>query len=681
MKTIKKTTMALGIICLFFAIFSTALPFTLSLSEGLRIQEASAEQPGFYGDSTRNDFGANIPVYNNPSLGVMGNAAPVNALSPDARIADTNAALNAGGGGGTTTQEPGTCPMLDMVCHAGNFLAKLFLSLGGFILWFGGLLLDLSVKELILNMGYWINEGGIGLAIDHIWSVVRDVVNLMFIFGFVYIGIATILGIGPSWQKFLAQLVIAALLVNFSLFFVKIVIDVANVAALEVYELMGVQEGGIATAFVSQVGLTGFFWPDVRADTLARLSAPGSEPVFYIMLFFFLVVTGVTLAVAAIMIIVRFVALIFIMIGSPLFFVSILFPKTSSMTKITIPMVLSYAFYPAVLLFMLYISLQIMGTKMFSGASTDALVNVFNGAVPSDPNAFTVILQFFVAIALVIMSLRVAKSFSMVGAKTIVGAAEGAMKNVAGAAPKFVIGGAARRAAAGIDDMRRSDNGWARGASLGLRAIGVGAAAGAVSKSKFGTSSSRADDHKTEEGVNRARARAAKITNIEQTIEEGGTNVRATVRGASTEQLVEMLKKHKSGAIHDALIANMSAEQLGNVMKAKDEELDDAAKAGIGAKRKEMLTRSFNGGAGAQAVFAGLQPKDIAKLPREILTNAASVPFLTAAALKAIADADSLSDPADRLTVRNAVIAAHPTVGTTVHPAVLWLQSPGGAIF
>ena len=61
------------------------------------------------------------------------------------------------------------------------------------------------------------------------WAVVRDLSNIFFILILLYIAIQTILGIGHETKKMIAKVVIIALLINFSMFFTKVVIDSSNI--------------------------------------------------------------------------------------------------------------------------------------------------------------------------------------------------------------------------------------------------------------------------------------------------------------------------------------------------------------------------------------------------------------------------------------------------------------------
>jgi hypothetical protein len=64
------------------------------------------------------------------------------------------------------------------------------------------------------------------------WGIVRDICNVFFILALLYVAIKTILGLNVSDnKKLIAYIVIIALLINFSLFATKVVIDMSNVLA------------------------------------------------------------------------------------------------------------------------------------------------------------------------------------------------------------------------------------------------------------------------------------------------------------------------------------------------------------------------------------------------------------------------------------------------------------------
>ena len=93
--------------------------------------------------------------------------------------------------------------------------------------WLFDITLAFTLSTKILNLGFAKNG----------WVVTRDLANMFFIFILLYIAIATILEIAAYNAKaLLARLIIVALLLNFSLFFTRVIIDASNILALAFYD-------------------------------------------------------------------------------------------------------------------------------------------------------------------------------------------------------------------------------------------------------------------------------------------------------------------------------------------------------------------------------------------------------------------------------------------------------------
>src|SRR3990170_2344816 len=98
---------------------------------------------------------------------------------------------------------------------------------------FFNVIISLTLSSLLYTSSPFISEA---------WGIVRDLSNLFFILILLYIAIRTILGIGGSdVKKMIVQVIIMALLINFSMFFSKIIIDSANILALVFYNKINVE--------------------------------------------------------------------------------------------------------------------------------------------------------------------------------------------------------------------------------------------------------------------------------------------------------------------------------------------------------------------------------------------------------------------------------------------------------
>ena len=87
------------------------------------------------------------------------------------------------------------------------------------------------------------------------WGLMRDITNMVFIFAMLYIAIATILqlGAGRNTKALIMNIVLVALFVNFSLFLAQVVIDGANLLAIEFYSALsgGANGQGLAAIFLA----------------------------------------------------------------------------------------------------------------------------------------------------------------------------------------------------------------------------------------------------------------------------------------------------------------------------------------------------------------------------------------------------------------------------------------------
>src|SRR6185312_266176 len=104
-----------------------------------------------------------------------------------------------------------------------NGIAATLLTITSWVTMLGGLILNYAINYTVVNMAKNFATQGIGSAINTTWTAVRDLVNMSFIFFLLYTAIMTIFGKG-DYKKTVVNMVIAAILINFSLFFTKIII-------------------------------------------------------------------------------------------------------------------------------------------------------------------------------------------------------------------------------------------------------------------------------------------------------------------------------------------------------------------------------------------------------------------------------------------------------------------------
>ncbi|MEK7535501.1 MAG: hypothetical protein AAB590_00585 [Patescibacteria group bacterium] len=92
-------------------------------------------------------------------------------------------------------------------------------------------LFDYTLQISIVQFGALVNKGFVVEG----WRIIRDICNMGFIFILLWIAIKTILGLGSNTKNAIINVIIAALLINFSFSIGKVVIDAGNVLALTFY--------------------------------------------------------------------------------------------------------------------------------------------------------------------------------------------------------------------------------------------------------------------------------------------------------------------------------------------------------------------------------------------------------------------------------------------------------------
>jgi len=355
------------------------------------------------------------------------------------------------------------------------------LTISGWFLWLAGVAFNEALDITVLRMSELIPTGGIEIA----WAVIRDVMNMAFIFILLYISITTILRIGGNTRDWIVRLIIAGLLINFSLFFTRVVIDASNILANEFYKGITTSgAGGIAGAFMEPLRLTTLY--DVSAGPTGTVASTdfgdtGKLLVVGVAGSAFLLITAFTFFAGALLLIIRLVMLILLMVLSPLPFVAWIVPGTAKYAKQWWDTLLNQAFFAPLFIAMLFIVVKILNAS--SGALVPGSGESLSGAIFGDAGAIGTVLNFVIIISLVIASLIIAKQMASTGAK---GAVDFATKT-AGAA---TFGGAAflGRETVGRVGQAVAESKWAnrlasRGGALGFAGAGVVGAGNKLGKS------------------------------------------------------------------------------------------------------------------------------------------------------------------------------------------------------
>ncbi len=373
---------------------------------------------------------------------------------------------------------------------------NLLTTIGAMFAWIGGFLLDVSISVFVANMAGAASYMGLTSVVVALWEVIRDAVNLLFIFSLIWIGFQTILGTGgANTKKWVANLVIAALLINFSLYITQVVIDFSNVTAFQISKMMqtearpdkilGIEVNKISSGFVAKTNLQNF--PKTSQESLTNLMGPNSgfdgfvaalAMGFVVMLM--LIIMGFVFAAGAVILFTRFIVLTFLMVFSPLLFMSWIFPALGGYGSRVSKMLISQAIVGPIFIFMLYFSYRAL--EGFSRLGADG----------KEYTITNILVYFIVVIGFVCLSLVAAKSFGAYGAGQAVSMGKSVGKwarlragNAAGSAVfgssaalmRSTIGNRAQRAAESGQLLDRAKNGgiggWAARRQLSaLKTVG-----------------------------------------------------------------------------------------------------------------------------------------------------------------------------------------------------------------
>jgi hypothetical protein len=345
--------------------------------------------------------------------------------------------VNANGTEETEEPAPNNTGENDLVYAILALIAWGILKFLAFMMGIAGVLLNFAVNVFILDFGkYFAATSGVLLA----WGILRDLANIILVFGFVYIGISSILGLATyTIEKTLPKLLIFAVLLNFSFFITATVIDATNAVSASLYSqaipansrCADVANSNIetilATGCADTVGISGSvlqasglqsifaFDNDVRSGIDEELTSL-EELILYLLLSLFLIVSTFVFASTAIMLLTRAVVLLLVLILSPIGFIAMAIPflkkQGESWWKALIDNVL---FAPVVLLLILASIKVAQGISGNNSSIIQAILDGINSTNGGITTSIGMIAVFLVVTGLMYAAIVVAKQFSSFG--------------------------------------------------------------------------------------------------------------------------------------------------------------------------------------------------------------------------------------------------------------------------
>ncbi len=300
-------------------------------------------------------------------------------------------------------------------------------------------ILNYVIMELVVGMGVLVgNMPGVA----HAWEMLRDLTNVFLVFITVYIGISIIVGASNFGSKqMLGRIILAALLVNFSITVAKLVIDVSNVTAITAYDMILKQNADdfkttvVRPGECAQVsekaydpaentcittGLAGVFWSRLQmtkifnvADFQAQDGKKADDALIWVGLLgaIMFIIMAFVFGAMAFMLIGRFLILVMLIIFSPLAFVSLI-TGISGKGRVWWTMLINQSIVAPVMFIMLWITYGLLDGfsnrfELKGGIAKSAM---------ADMGAMGIVTYFMIICGSLIMSLIVAKELGAYGA-------------------------------------------------------------------------------------------------------------------------------------------------------------------------------------------------------------------------------------------------------------------------
>lgn len=506
-----------------------------------------------------------------------------------------------------------------------------FLKLVAFLLWLAAWFFNFTLGYS-LNIGNFLKDVPI---VNIGWKIARDVANICFIFILLYIAINTILQTkSADTKKLLIRVIIVAILLNFSLFFAKVVIDTSNILALQFYGKMGGtnvttlssfatsnRDQGIAQQFVKGLGVLSLYQsgddgnvaPITQGANLLAITAGGAV---------LLLVTAFVFIAGAILFIIRTIVLIFLMILAPLAFLSMILPKTEQYWNQWLSALINQSFFATIYMALLYIVIAIVKGD-YPGAQNTAIGDIaktttgegrsLGSLLMGSPDSIGVLYTFVILIGLMLGSLYVAKMLGAHGGdfarnmagKATFGAASwmgrqsagrlaqmasksdfiGKMRNSTGLkTPLRAIAGLVDKGAAGTYDMRASALGGAAGGAVG----------------GLGTVGGEGGFRKIQEEDKKKKAEYQKIV----TLAGKKSELQAALKSGNDEQIQSALYKFSDSEYGElgsdmltnpAVVRNAKPSQIASVTDEKFDKLRVDQKKRITDTRESGVTHAVEG--------------------------------------------------------------------------------------
>lgn len=280
------------------------------------------------------------------------------------------------------------------------------------ILWGINGLFSLIIWITVQKFGDYLNHPGLKIA----WSMARDLVNVSLLFFLIYAAIGLIMNLSSiDSKRIVTNVIIVALLVNFSLFFTGTVIKASNTVTNFLYTK------------VNTGGTTFFGTPDISTKMISGFmpvfgKQPDAAPAEYNLNYTFggiianflstiaiILITSVALGAGLVMFFVRFIKLLMYAAISPLAFLGFTVPKFKDYSGKWLDGLINMCLFPIFFLLFLWMAAEV-------AASSTAFWTSHTDSIPGSDFFMKLTLGILIN-GLVVGGLMISSSMGATGAK------------------------------------------------------------------------------------------------------------------------------------------------------------------------------------------------------------------------------------------------------------------------
>ncbi len=375
-------------------------------------------------------------------------------------------------------------------CLATFWVMKLIITIAGGLTYLSTKLFDISVEKFILKISSLFGDtNSENSGIYSAWKVVRDMANIAGFFGAIYAGLMYIIGRTDNLKKIFVNLLMFAILTNFSFPIAKFAIDIANVVSLNVYGSMTStadgqyhMEKGLGDALMGKLGLSLFVTNEKTIDQSAIGNNLSSWTVSFLLIIYLLFAVFIFME-AALFVLTRGLTLVIYVIFSPLMFIGGLAPFLSEMHKKWRENFVGAVLVGPILMILLWVAFKILDAV--KTLSSIAGIRSVTGDAGAETLVSSSLVLIFSGLALH-YAIKMAKEYSHEAGSLVSGVMSG-VGTLAGAA---VTGGAsmALRGTVGRAGAAMAESKWVKeGAESGgfmrrMASRGVGNTGNAMTK-------------------------------------------------------------------------------------------------------------------------------------------------------------------------------------------------------